>query len=91
MYTWHQNTLGLKSQINFVIVSADLRSSVLDTRVKRGAELSTDHHLVVNWIRWRVKPLDRPGNPRRAVRVNWKRLKEDPVREEFNCIPEELL
>jgi len=38
--------------IDFVIVSADLRPHVLDTRVKRGAELSTDHHLKVSWIRW---------------------------------------
>ncbi|KAK3544363.1 hypothetical protein QTP86_009740 [Hemibagrus guttatus] len=29
-----------------VVVSSDLRPHVLDTRVKRGAELSTDHHLV---------------------------------------------
>ena len=84
-YTWHQNTLGRRSLIDFVVVSADLRPSVLDTRVKRGAELSTDHHLVVSWFRWRGKPLDRPGKPKRVVRVNWERLKEDPVREEFNC------
>ncbi|KAI3371667.1 hypothetical protein L3Q82_024232, partial [Scortum barcoo] len=32
--------------IDFIIVSSDLRPYVLDTRVKRGAELSTDHHLV---------------------------------------------
>lgn len=25
-----------------------------DTRVKRGAELCTDHLLVVSWIKWRV-------------------------------------
>ncbi|KAI3359420.1 hypothetical protein L3Q82_002923 [Scortum barcoo] len=31
--------------IDFVVVSSDLRPYVLDTRVKRGAELSTDHHL----------------------------------------------
>jgi len=43
-YTWYQNTLGQRSMINFVIVSSDLRPYVLDTRVKRGAELSTDHH-----------------------------------------------
>jgi len=38
--------------IDFVVVSSDLRSYVLDTRMKRGAELSADHHLVVSWIRW---------------------------------------
>ena len=51
--TWYRTTLGQRSMIDFVVVSADLRPHVLDTRVKRGAELSTDHHLVVSWIRWR--------------------------------------
>ncbi|TWW81779.1 hypothetical protein D4764_01G0015940 [Takifugu flavidus] len=32
--------------IDFVVMSSDLRPHVLDTRVKRGAELSTDYHLV---------------------------------------------
>ncbi|KAK3517658.1 hypothetical protein QTP70_014900 [Hemibagrus guttatus] len=45
-YTWYQDTLDQRSMIDLVIVSSDLRPHVLDTRVKRGAELSTDHHLV---------------------------------------------
>ncbi|KAK3552129.1 hypothetical protein QTP86_001507 [Hemibagrus guttatus] len=45
-YMWYQDTLGWRSMIDLVIVSSDLRPHVLDTRVKRGAELSTDHHLV---------------------------------------------
>jgi len=49
--TEYQNTLGQRSMIDFVVVSADLRPHVLDTRVRIGAELSTDHHLVVSWIR----------------------------------------
>ncbi len=44
--TWHQDTLGRRSMIDFVVVSSDLRPYFLDTRVKRGVELSTDHHLV---------------------------------------------
>ncbi|KAK3514567.1 hypothetical protein QTP70_021623, partial [Hemibagrus guttatus] len=39
-YTWYQDTLGRRSMI-------DLRPHVLDTQVKRGVELSTNHHLVV--------------------------------------------
>ncbi|KAI3363850.1 hypothetical protein L3Q82_001451 [Scortum barcoo] len=66
--TWHQDTLGRRSMIDFVVVSSDLRPYVLDTRVKRGAELSTDHHLVVSWIRWQRRKLDRPGRPKRIVR-----------------------
>ncbi|GAA6064832.1 receptor-type tyrosine-protein phosphatase F-like, partial [Tachysurus ichikawai] len=83
-YTWHQDTLGRRSMIDFLVVSSDLRLYVLDTRVKRGAELSTDHHLVVSWIRWRGRKLDRLGRPKRTVRVCWERLAESPVREIFN-------
>ncbi|TWW62415.1 hypothetical protein D4764_04G0010620 [Takifugu flavidus] len=47
--SWHHDGLGRRSMIDFVVMSADLRPYVLDTRVKRGAELSTDHYLVVCW------------------------------------------
>ncbi|KAK3526210.1 hypothetical protein QTP70_017758 [Hemibagrus guttatus] len=73
-YTWYQDTLGRRSMIDLVIVSSDLRPHVLDTRVKRGAELSTDHHLVVSWIRLRRRMPDRLGRPKRIVRVCWERL-----------------
>ncbi|KAI3353028.1 hypothetical protein L3Q82_019600 [Scortum barcoo] len=75
---------GRSMMIDFVVVSSDLRPYVLDTRVKRGAELSTDHHLVVSWIRWQRRKLDRPGRPKRIVRVCWERLAEPSVREVFN-------
>ena len=39
------------------------RLHVLDNRVKRGVARSTDHHLVVIWLR--------PGRPKRFVRVCW--------------------
>ncbi|TWW78139.1 R2 Retrovirus-related Pol polyprotein from type I retrotransposable element [Takifugu flavidus] len=69
--------LGRRSMIDLVVVSSDLRPHVLDTRVKRGAELSTDHHLV-------GRMPDRPGRPKRVVRVCWERLAESPVRRSFN-------
>ena len=84
--------------IDFVMVSSDLRLHVLDTRVKRGVELSTDHHLLVSWVRGWGKTLDRPGKPKRVVRVNWERLEEAPVqkisnshlRRSFSGIPVEV-
>ena len=82
--TWHQDALGRRSMIDFVIVSSDLRSSVSDTRVKRGAELSTDHYLVVSWIRWRGRRPERLGRPKRIVRVCWEHLAEPSVRAVFN-------
>uniref|UniRef100_A0A8C6PJP1 Endonuclease/exonuclease/phosphatase domain-containing protein n=1 Tax=Nothobranchius furzeri TaxID=105023 RepID=A0A8C6PJP1_NOTFU len=83
-YTWYQGSLGCRLMIDFVVVSSDLRPYVLDTRVKRGAELSTDHHLVVIWIRWQGKMPCRPGRPKRIVRVCWERLAEEPVKTDFN-------
>lgn len=73
-----------RPKIDFGSVLSDLRLHVLDTLVKRGAELSTDHHLVVSWVRGCVKTLDRTGKPKRAARVNWECLEEAPVREIFN-------
>ncbi|KAK3559562.1 hypothetical protein QTP86_013728, partial [Hemibagrus guttatus] len=97
-YTWYQDTLGRRSMIDLVIVSSDLRPHVLDTRVKRGAELSTDHHLVVSWICLRRRMPDRLGRPKRIVRVCWEHLADPSVRgvfnshlrESFNQIPREV-
>ncbi|KAK3533908.1 hypothetical protein QTP70_034895, partial [Hemibagrus guttatus] len=83
-YTWYQDTLGWRSMIDLVIMSSDLRPHVLDTRVKRGAELSTDHHLVVSWIRLRRGMPDRLGRPKRIVRVCWECLADPSVRGVFN-------
>ncbi|KAK3564029.1 hypothetical protein QTP86_006952 [Hemibagrus guttatus] len=73
-YTWYQDTLGWRSMIDLVVVLSDLRLHVLDTRVKRGAELSTNHHLVVSWIRLRRRLPDRLGRPKPIVRVCWEHL-----------------
>ncbi|KAK3563871.1 hypothetical protein QTP86_004810 [Hemibagrus guttatus] len=97
-YTCYQDTLGWRSMIDLVIMSSDLRLHVLDTRVKRGAELSTDHHLVVSWISLRRGMPDRLGRPKRIVRVCWERLADPSVRgvfnshlrESFNQIPREV-
>ncbi|KAK3505998.1 hypothetical protein QTP70_003343 [Hemibagrus guttatus] len=97
-YTWYQDTLGRRSMIDLVVVSSDLWPYVLDTRVKRGAELTTDHHLVVSWIRLRRRMPDRLGRPKRIVRVCWERLADPSVRglfnshlrESFNQIPREV-
>ncbi|KAI3372564.1 hypothetical protein L3Q82_023043 [Scortum barcoo] len=72
--------------IDFVVVSSDLRPYVLDTRVKRGAELSTDHHLVVSWIRWQRRKLDRPGRPKRQAKAAARTVLEAKTRvwEEFD-------
>ncbi|VDP26687.1 unnamed protein product [Soboliphyme baturini] len=46
-YAWYWEACAQKSMIDLIIVSSDLRRSVVDDRLKRGAEPSADHHLVV--------------------------------------------
>lgn len=81
--TWHQDTLDLSSVTNFVIVLLDLWLYILDTQVKREAELLTGHHLVVSWITWQGSMQDRPGTPTRILRVCWDCLAVPPV---YSCI-----
>ena len=46
--TLYQATFRQRLMIDFMVVSSNLRAHVLDTRVKRGAGLITDNHLVGN-------------------------------------------
>ncbi len=85
--TSSQAPSGQRSMIDFEVVSSDLRLYVLDTQVKKGAELSTDHYLVVSWIRWQGRLPDRPGKPRQIVRGELECLAEDLVNRVFNSHP----
>lgn len=79
--TWHQDTLGLRSMIDFVVISCDFGPHILDTQVKRGLALSTDHHLLVSWMHWKTRRPDRLGRPKRMVRVCWEHLVAPLVRD----------
>ena len=52
------------------------------------ALVSTDHHLVVSWIRELGKTLDRPGKPKRVVGVNWGISRGGPRPQEFPPLAE---
>lgn len=82
-YTWYRDVLNQKSIIDFIIVSSDLRSQVQDVRVMRGAELSTDHHLVVGTLYCSGR---RPFRKRGTVssRVRWEALKDPLVGEQLS-------
>ena len=74
--------MGQRSIIDFCTVSADLFSSVVD--VKRRAELSTNHHLVIcimrglNHLRTRKE-----FRARRAYRIKWELLADKKMRHTF--------
>ena len=83
-YTWYRSSMDQKSLIDFCIVSSDLFSDVLDVRVKRGAELSTDHHLVVCSLRLSKPWPNRKSNRSSEThRIKWKALEDKEVRKQF--------
>ena len=83
-YTWYRPSMDQKSLIDFCVVSSDLFSDVLDVRVKRGAELLTDHHLVLCSLRL-SKPWPSKRSNRSSVtyRIKWEALEDKEVRKQF--------
>ena len=76
--------MGQRSIIILCIVSADLFSSVVDVRVKRRAELSVDHYLVVCILRALNHPRTRKRfRARRAYTIKWDLLADKKVRHIF--------
>lgn len=49
--TWECPGRGLKSLIDYILVRKDVRSLVCDVEAVRGAEISSDHHLVLMKMR----------------------------------------
>ena len=83
-YTWYRPSKDQKSLIEFCLFSSDLVSDVLDVRVKQGAELSTDHHLVVCSLRlskpWPNKRFNRSFV---TYRIKWEALEDKETRKQF--------
>lgn len=50
-YTREAQSRGEKSIIDYVIINREFRREVKDTRVKRGAEIYSDHYLVVTKLK----------------------------------------
>jgi len=83
--TWYRPSMEQKSMIDFCIVLPDLFSDVLDIRVRRGTELSTDHYLVVCSLRI-SKPVSNRKSRKSAAtyrRIKWEALEDKEVRKQF--------
>ena len=83
-YIWYRPSMAQKSLIDFCIASSDLFSEVLDVRVKRGAKLSSNHHLVVCFLRF-SKPWQNRKSRRSSVafKIKWEALADRDVRKQF--------
>ena len=72
----------MHNQIDHVIINSKWLSSLLDVRVKRGADINSDHHLVVGSVRLKVAALRRNA-PQAKRRFDACKLKKDSVKDAF--------
>ena len=84
-YTWYKVTDSKtqRSLIDFIITSDNVRHTVMDVRVKRGAELATDHHLVVSTLDLSSNEPLRKIKPKNNHRIKWEALPEEETRQNF--------
>ena len=85
-FTWKCPGRGLQSIIDYFLVREDMKRIVNDVRVIRGAEIGSDHHLVVMKVKLTKRPqmgqeVRRRDNRRQHLK-RWK-LKEKDVQWRF--------
>ena len=79
--TWTSPDGQIKNQIDHVLVNKKFRTSVRDTRVFRGADVGSDHHLIKTYIKLKLKRA--PKREQRRTRYDVERLKDGEVNKEF--------
>ena len=79
--TWVSPTGDTENQIDHIAITRRWRSSLHDVRAKRGADISSDHHLLVAEIRLKLLAQKRSEVKRR--KFNTGRLKDPDIVNEF--------
>ena len=83
-HTWYRPSMDQNTLIDFSIVSSNLFSDVLNVRVKKGAELSTDHQLVVcSWRLSKSWPNRKSNRSSVTDPIKWEALENKEVRKQF--------
>lgn len=81
--TWHQDALGRWS-----VTLLMCHTTILDTRVKTGTELATDHSIVLSWICCVGRRLERLSRPKYIMRICWGYLVRPAVIAALNSDPQ---
>jgi exonuclease III len=79
--TWVSADGRVKNQIGYLLISGQWRSSVLDSRVQRGADVNSDHYLVRNRIRLRLST-HRNKNKVKS-RLDVERLRDEETKKKY--------
>ena len=79
--TWRSPDHITENQIDHICISRQFRRSLQDVRVKRGADVSSDHHLLTMTAKLRLKKHSTPTSTRTRYNVGLLRSKQ--VQSEF--------
>lgn len=82
--TWISPDGGTKNQIDYINISRKWRRSLQDTRSHRGADVASDHHLVIGTIKIKLQAFRDIAN-RPHIKFNTQRLKEQDYRDTFSA------
>ena len=80
--TWVSPDLSTANQIDHICISKRFRRSLQDVRVKRGADIASDHHLLVARLKLKLKKKWTGGN-RKHQRYNTNLLNDAVKLNEF--------
>ena len=80
--TWVSPDHVTINQIDHICISKKFRRSLQDVKVRRGADVASDHHLVAAKLKLKLKK-NWSSEPRRKARYNVNYLKDQTVREQY--------
>ena len=81
-HTWNSPDGRTKNMIDHILVNRKWIKSVKNTRAYRGADIGSDHNLVICSIQLSLKAVHKQGKALRKV-FNTDRLKENHIKQEF--------
>ena len=79
--TWTSPDGKTHNQIDHILVNQQFRRSILEMRVRRGADVASDHHLVQTRVRLKLKKITKPTSSR--IRYDVDKLRHEAVRKKF--------
>ena len=80
--TWISPDHHTENQIDHITICKEFRRSLQDTRVRRGADAASDHHLVVGRLKLKLKRFFKTS-PKPSHRYNTALLKDAATRDKF--------
>jgi exonuclease III len=83
--TWHSPNGQFSNQIDFILTSKRFKSGINanKTRTFPGADIGSDHDLVMMTMKTRLSRRSKPKNPR--IRFNLEKLNDKSIAEEFQA------